>query len=210
MRDYVAISYRDKPMTHYPLELVSYLVERYDIKGRLLDLGCGRAEHVNAFISLGFTTYGIDSSFYSKEPNITHADFSSKIPFDNNLFDMVFSKSVIEHLYSPELAIGEVYRILKPGGLFIVMTPDFRKSRWRFWGDYTHRTPFTKSSLEEILMVGGFWDIQIERFRQSPPLWKHPGLTPIFCVLSRLPWIKNNNIKYSRADMLLGTGRKEQ
>ena len=39
------------------------------------------------------------------------------LPFKNNTFDVIFSKSFIEHLYYPERYLKEAYRILKPGGI---------------------------------------------------------------------------------------------
>ena len=41
------------------------------------------------------------------------------IPFQNSVFDIVYSKQVLEHVRFPDDAIKEIVRVLKPGGLFI-------------------------------------------------------------------------------------------
>ena len=46
------------------------------------------------------------------------------IPHKDNFFDVVFSKSVLEHFYKPELLVKEMHRVLKPGGTIITLCPD--------------------------------------------------------------------------------------
>lgn len=46
-----------------------------------------------------------------------------QIPFDDNTFDLAFLIAVIEHLEQPEKALGELSRVLKPGGSLIVVYP---------------------------------------------------------------------------------------
>jgi SAM-dependent methyltransferase len=46
------------------------------------------------------------------------------IPLADEAFDVVFSMMVLEHLPEPRRCAAEVYRILKPGGRFLVITPN--------------------------------------------------------------------------------------
>lgn len=48
---------------------------------------------------------------------------NEKLPFDNNSFDVVVASHVLEHLHNRKFALQEMYRVLKPFGLFIVGTP---------------------------------------------------------------------------------------
>jgi len=47
-----------------------------------------------------------------------------ELPFVDNHFDLVTANMVVEHLDNPEVQFKEVYRVLKPGGLFLFHTPN--------------------------------------------------------------------------------------
>jgi SAM-dependent methyltransferase len=46
------------------------------------------------------------------------------LPFEDDFFDLVLSDFVLEHVNNPKLFLGEVYRVLKPGGKFFFRTPN--------------------------------------------------------------------------------------
>jgi ubiquinone/menaquinone biosynthesis C-methylase UbiE len=46
------------------------------------------------------------------------------LPYDSNSFDKIISLGVIEHFKDPSQSIKEMYRVLKPGGNLILMTPN--------------------------------------------------------------------------------------
>ena len=48
---------------------------------------------------------------------------AEEIPCKSNTFDVVIITEVLEHLYDPELALKEIYRVLKNGGLIIGSVP---------------------------------------------------------------------------------------
>jgi len=220
-RDYVAVVYNEeeKPFTTYPDRLARYLVTRYELaKGmKILDLGCGRGEFLRGFIRCGLNGYGLDQSSIAKsicpEDEILQSDLENEpLPYDDNTFDIVFSKSVLEHFYYPEKLVMEVYRIVKPTGLVITMVPDWESVYKTFYEDYTHRTAFTINSLKDIFLINGFDNVKVEKFRQLPFLWSLPWLRP-FCSLvafiaprSLRPYSKL--IKFSQEIMLLSTAVK--
>jgi SAM-dependent methyltransferase len=47
-----------------------------------------------------------------------------RLPFDDNCFDGVFSVFVLEHVEHPRQFLGEVHRVLKPGGRYFFRTPN--------------------------------------------------------------------------------------
>jgi SAM-dependent methyltransferase len=47
-----------------------------------------------------------------------------RLPFDDAAFDLVIFTSVLEHLYHPRHAMGEIARVLKPGALLLLETPN--------------------------------------------------------------------------------------
>ncbi|MEM9880906.1 MAG: class I SAM-dependent methyltransferase [Pseudomonadota bacterium] len=49
-----------------------------------------------------------------------HLADSRRLPFENNSFDMVVSAHMLEHLPAPELAIAQMCRVLRPGGMIIL------------------------------------------------------------------------------------------
>ena len=108
-----------------------------------------------------FIKHGLNK-FHSKICNLEN----ELLPFKDGYFDIVFSKSVIEHFYYPEKIFKEVFRVLKPGGKVITLTPDWTYNYKIFYEDYTHRTPFMYESLRDIQLINGFIEVQVEFFYQ--------------------------------------------
>lgn len=46
------------------------------------------------------------------------------IPYPDGAFDLVFADNVMEHISEPEQVFREVFRVLRPGGLFLFKTPN--------------------------------------------------------------------------------------
>jgi ubiquinone/menaquinone biosynthesis C-methylase UbiE len=118
------------------------------------------------------------------------------IPWPDASFDVVVSDSAIEHLFDPARPFGELARVLKPGGTFILCLPNIAHWRHRWlllWGkfpyipasptDFTHLRFFT---LNEIRQWLGDRDILIEKVDGSPSTWVR-GLYPIWI---RHPWVR--------------------
>ena len=220
-RDYVGVIYNeeDKPFTQYPYKLARYLSLKckFPKEGKILDLGCGRGEFLRGFIGCGFNGYGVDRSAIAEsvcpEAVISQSDLENEpLPYNDHFFDIVFSKSVLEHFYYPERLVQEIYRILNPGGLVITMVPDWESVYKTFYDDCTHRKPFTLTSLRNIFVINSFNEVKVEKFRQLPFLWTWPFLRP-FCSLVALaapqslrPYSKL--VKFSQEVMLLSTAFK--
>lgn len=194
MSDYLSVIYNEKliPRTTYPLRLAHYLCTRFNLKKnyRLLEIGCGRGEFLESFKNFGLECTGTDISDYSvsllSSLKVKKIDISKeKLPYENNTFDVVFHKSLIEHLYSPENLMRETHRVLKPGGLVIILTPEWVSQMKVFYEDYTHNKPYDKNSLKDLLEIYNFSNIKSENFYQLPILWKHPALK-IFSILLRI------------------------
>lgn len=219
MDNYTKIIYPDKKMD-YPRKLCHYLWSRFMHTSTLLDIGCGKGSYIHEFENLGMTCSGIDRRYDYKNTIICNIE-KEPIPFKDNTFDFVFSKSLIEHIYNPENMIQEIYRVLKPGGTTIIMTPDWKSQINFFWDDYSHVHPYTRKSLGDMLRIFGFQNVSSELFYQLPFIWKYPFLKFISKIISMLPekwkW-KNNNerngedrklIRFSQELMLLACGTKE-
>lgn len=92
--------------------------------GKLLDAGCGEdAPFTRRFSPEAWTT-GIDlCPVRPANLPLVQGDLG-KLPYTDNTFSIVFSRSVFEHLAEPEQVMREIHRVLKPGGVCIILTPN--------------------------------------------------------------------------------------
>ena len=219
MADYLSVVYNEKtrPYTAYPEQLCNYLFQAFNMKPQMkfLEAGCGRGEHLRHFKDLGLDAYGIDmvpsAQDYHKNIPIKITDVEKMgIPFDDGFFDVVYSKSFIEHLYHPETYLKEAYRVLKPGGLLLTLVPDWESNYKTYFDDFTHRSPFTQHALADAYTIYGLKNVNVYTFRQLPVVWKYPVLNYVCAALS--PFIpvrtKNTFLRWSRELMLVGSGIK--
>ena len=224
--DYVNIVYNniDRPFTKYPGQLIEYIISRFQInkESKILELGCGRGEFLNEFKKKEMKVLGIDLSNYAKEKfdiDVIICDLANdKIPLEDESFDVIFSKSFIEHFYFPEKIFLDAERLLKPSGKFINLTPEWDYIYKNFYEDYTHRTPFTQSSCRDIHLINGFVNVQVESFKQLPILWKKNGLIIFLKFLSFLTRVLvpdvlkkySKWIKFSKEIMILSYAEKKK
>ena len=115
---------------------------------RVLDCGCGPGtitRDIAARIAPGHVV-GLDYSAdqvsaaareWTGTANIEFRQGSAyALPFEDNAFDAVFSHALLEHLKEPVKALVEFRRVLKPGGMLGVCTPD--------WGGFLLAPPSEK------------------------------------------------------------------
>lgn len=88
--------------------------------GTVLDVGAQNSPYKNIIPYTKYMTLDIDEKL---DPDIC-CDVHN-INWQSNYFDVVIATEVLEHLYNPQKAIDEIYRVLKPGGICIVSTPFF-------------------------------------------------------------------------------------
>ncbi len=103
-----------------------------------LDLGAGWGHLIQALrrILPELKSSGCDynpSHFPLKDVPIVHADFSrDTLPYADESFDLVTCTEVFEHLENFRHAVREAARVTRPGGLFVVSTPDVLTVKARF------------------------------------------------------------------------------
>ena len=104
-------------------------IERHLRPGsQLLDAGCGRylrfchefagtADVVGVDLEESFETHN------ERRPFAVRGDIGA-LPFPSESFDMVISRSVVEHLTNPAQVFREFFRVLRPGGKIVIITPN--------------------------------------------------------------------------------------
>ena len=122
--------------------------------GRVLDFGCGSKPYESLFTSVE-QYVGVDMLDTGHPHRHSRVDIfydGEKLPFPDMAFDGVVSFEVLEHVFNPETVLGELRRVLKPGGMLLVTVPFA-------WDE--HEAPFdfaryTSFGLKSILEGAGF------------------------------------------------------
>jgi len=95
---------------------------------RMLDAGCGRylrfCHEFNAIAEV--VGVDLEETFETRNerrPFAVRADIGA-LPFPNSHFDTIISRSVVEHLEDPPMVFREFFRVLRPGGKVVIITPN--------------------------------------------------------------------------------------
>jgi len=226
----------DHPQLIYLVRIAGLLSS----KTRWLDIGCGRRlvpvwlnDHSGLeakMRSAARMIIGIDPDFDALHENRSchhklKADAAS-LPFANDCFDLVTSNMVFEHVKNPRSILSEIRRVLEPGGLLIVHTPNWldivtivarfvpnrfhpalvsrmetRKEKEVYPTHFQFNRPRT---IERLLRNAGFNDLRIERL-DHPNSYAH---VPYFAALEsawhsvalRWPALKGTLLIEARAE----------
>ena len=232
--EYLSILYSNKrrPLTDYPDKLARYI--SHDLlnksSGKFLDVGCGRGDVLKSFSKLDFDVIGVDISEEAQELcnpiKVYNENLEEGInSLELNQFEIVFSKSLIEHLKKPLNFLKSCKQLIKEDGVVVIMTPSWIHHNFGpFYLDHTHVTPFTLQSLRDLGYLAGFKEVKVNYFYQLPLIWKFKPVIllakfvsflklpymPMYEQLTFIKWPTNVNkfIKYSREVMLYAEMRK--
>lgn len=158
------------------------LQKAFGITPRALDLGCGRGEWLELLCQTGFAAKGVDTDLRmlaacrEQQLPVEHVDLMSalKTTADNSL-ELVSALHVAEHLPFELLqeVIKEALRVLKPGGILILETPNPENLavglHW-FYLDSTHERPIPPNLLCFLAEHSGFARAHIWHLQQKPDL----------------------------------------
>jgi ubiquinone/menaquinone biosynthesis C-methylase UbiE len=99
----------------------------------VLDVGCGRGEYLRRMIGVCADALGIETAAEKlADCRHAHPELSGRIfdvsaeemPFADGYFDVVIVNEVLEHIADQDAALREIYRVLKPGGKFLLFCPN--------------------------------------------------------------------------------------
>lgn len=126
---------------------------------RVLDIACGTGYGSNILAQKAESVEGVDidgtvimkAAVKYKQKNLAFTRGSvEKIPFENSSFDVVVSFETLEHIIQHDSMMAEIKRVMKPGGILIISTPD--KLNYSDLNEYSN--PFHKKELYEAEFKG--------------------------------------------------------
>lgn len=141
---------------------VKKVIEKYNkiVKPKILDIGCGAGKSMEELQKIG-VVYGLDSSKqainYCLKRGLRNLKLgkAENTNLSSNYFDIITLLDVLEHT-DDDLALKEMRRILKRGGLLIITVPAF-SWLWSRWDEILHhRRRYSKDELNKILMKNDF------------------------------------------------------
>lgn len=163
---------------------------------RILDVGCGTGEQLAALHDRGHPVIGVEPARNMREiarrrvpADLVHDASVLDLPFDDGSFDFVYSLEVLRYLSSGDnlRALGEIRRILRPGGVFLgtfvnllaldgfALLVYLRRMRARFGRPLRCHTEFeTPGGLERKFSSIGFesWETHGAGFAPVRVAWK--------------------------------------
>jgi SAM-dependent methyltransferase len=152
---------------------------------RVLEVGMGTGRLMKFLRESGYSVEGMDRSPISARIARGVVGSATHIPFVGSSFDSLIAVSLIEHLSFEEGTrfVGEIYRVLRPGGVMFIVTPNFSSplryfqgNRWFGYMDKTHLAFYTPRRMRHLLGLHGFRSIRFTFRIDSVELeWPLPG-----------------------------------
>lgn len=145
-------------------------------RGKLLDLGCGKAPLFGAYRDrvTDVTCADWGKSLHGGEYLDVECDLTEPLPFQDGEFDTVLLSDVLEHIPEPARLWGEMSRILAPGGRLLLNVP------FLYWlheqpHDYYRYTEFALRRfaegagmrLLELRPIGGAPEVMADLFAKN-------------------------------------------
>lgn len=146
-----------------------YMMLAAEPAGRLLDVGCGAGRLLNRMKKRGWEVEGVDFDPQAAR-RVTerygipaHVGDLVECALPAASFDAIVMSQAVEHLYDPRGDLLECLRLLKPGGLLVMTTPNVDSrgaamfgAYWRGWEPPRHLHLFSVDALRRLAEAAGF------------------------------------------------------
>jgi SAM-dependent methyltransferase len=124
-----------------------------EVKGRVLDVGCGNKPYKELFSFSEYIGVDIDNPGHDHSNEDVDVFYDGKtLPFSENSFDSVITNQVLEHVFTPEKFLFEINRVLKSDGTLLLTVPFV-------WDEHEQPNDFARYSsfgLRYVLENSGF------------------------------------------------------
>jgi SAM-dependent methyltransferase len=178
--DYLA----DRDFIEAKFDRVLRHIERFTPPGRLLDVGAGPGFMVSAANQRGWAGSGIDlnewAATYARDElglDVRVGDLADGA-FAGESFDAVTLMDVVEHVADPDDLLGHVAKIVRPGGVVALLTPDagsrISRALGRRWPEVRrpgeHMVLFSVNGLSRALARHGFEAVGWHSIGKAAPI----------------------------------------
>ena len=148
-------------------------IERHTSRGRMLEVGCGHGLLLDEARARGWQVAGLEladaSRAYARDTlglDVDDRTLETLDPATDGRLQAVVLADVLEHLDAPVAALAQIARLLAPGGVALIVTPDpasrtARLAGRRWWGylrSHTYLIPH--STLRELLRDAGLEPVE--------------------------------------------------
>ncbi len=156
------------------LRILKFIEKLRPLKGRLLDVGCATGIFLELARDRGWEVKGVEPSSWavsvarSKKLDVVQGDFE-QVEF-TSLFDVITMIDLIEHVANPMSLVEKAKKVLKPGGLLVVVTPDIDSFAARIMGRWwwhlrpPHLCFFSRRSLNYLASKVGFRILKMRHY----------------------------------------------
>ena len=159
-----AIGQRDRHALFLPRVINNFGLHKQALS--LLDIGIGNGLYMS-YRDPALTKYGTDLSDHFRselsamdiELFVTNSE-SESLPLPDASLDIVMANHLIEHIWNYNALVAEVRRVLKPGGGFLIRTPNIERVRFKFYDDCTHIKAYSIAGLNHLAQIHGFSPIK--------------------------------------------------
>jgi SAM-dependent methyltransferase len=191
--------------------------------GRVLEVGCAYGYFLQCALDAGYDAYGIDLSpdavkwAAERHPGRVFRGPLEEVPeIHEQQYDVIFGSHVIEHLTNPCAFLDNASRLLRPGGLIVLVTPNIKSllarvsgSRWVSFKIPEHVSYYDPDTITELLRRTGFTVRAIDPAYQyyAVPFVAsrlrelvHP-VSRLIPPVERLPFLRTRRIRVTSGSM---------
>jgi SAM-dependent methyltransferase len=174
------------------LESITEILAQLPSKERALEIGSGTGIFLEHLKKIGFlnlvgiepSTAAINAAPKHRKRWLRKGIFVAK-NFKPNSFDLICCFMTMEHVHDPLITASDARKLLKPGGVFVTVTHDYRNIFNKILGekspiiDIEHMQIFSNQSIKKAFEIAGYKKIKTKTFSNNYNLAYWLKLTPI-------------------------------